>query len=255
MIHGLYVSAQGANALSQKLDVISNNLANAQTTGFKHDLAIFQAIQPHDSEFENDGPVPGNLNQSTGGLTLTEVATDFSNGGLQATGGSYDLALTGPGFFQVNDGNQTFLTRNGSFTLDQTGDLVTQDGHRVLNSSGGAINIPLDAATVDIGSNGVVYAIDQTGLRVEAGQIDLVQPRSAHQLTKVGNSYYLVAGEVESALETTQIQQGFLEGSGTNSVSEMMQMIQTSRAFETNINMIKFQDEALGRLLQSGTRV
>ena len=99
MIYGLYLSAQGAELQSTRLDVVANNLANAGTNSFKRNLAVFQEHLPHDLEHAQNNPVPGNLNKSTGGLALGAIITDHSNGPLLETGSKYDLALAGPGFF------------------------------------------------------------------------------------------------------------------------------------------------------------
>jgi len=255
MIYGLYLSAQGADAQSTQLDVISNNLANAQTSSFKRDLALFQARQPHDVRKGIEGDVPGNVNNSTGGVEVSGVVTDYSQGPLLKTDSPLDVALTGPGFMQVEADGQTLLTRNGSLAINEIGQLVTaSEGHTVLDSSGGSIEIPPDAARVEITPDGLVAALDQQGARLDVGQLGLVEPESYHELIKHGNSLYESLGEtipvVRDDPAAAEFRQGFLEGSGTQSVTEMMRLIETSRAFETNINMIKYQDDALGQLLQ-----
>jgi flagellar basal body rod protein FlgG len=251
MIYGLYLSAQGAEARSTQLDVISNNLANAQTSSFKRDLALFQARQPHDLRFGTDNEPPGNLDDHTGGVELSGIVTDHSAGPLNPTGGTYDVAIAGSGFLQVSDGEQNFLTRNGSLTVNADGELVTSDqGLQVLTESGGTIAIPEEARDVQILANGDVDAINDVGTRVQLGRLALVEPESYDSLTKLGNSLYVTPDEVVAKREHDQIRQGYLEGSGTQSVSEMVQLIGASRAFETNINMIRFQDESLSQLLQ-----
>jgi flagellar basal body rod protein FlgG len=250
MLYGLYLSSQGADVQSLRQDVITNNLANASTNAFKRDLAIFQAHPPFDIENAGKQNVPGNLNDMTGGISLAAVATDFSSGPLMPTGGTYDVALAGPGFLRVSDGRQEFLTRNGRLAVNEFGEMVTQEGHAVLGAGGVPIAISPDAENVQIRDDGTVL---QTagGLQSEAGRLDVVQPESYAQLVKVGNSYYRNEGGAVPAGDEVNVRQGFLEGSGTKPVAEMMEMIAASRAFEANVNMIKYQDESLGRLLQS----
>jgi flagellar basal body rod protein FlgG len=256
MNYGLYLSAQGAQAQSTRLDVISNNLANSGTSGFKKDLAIFQDNLPYDRAHGKHTNVPGNLNDSTGGVSIASVVTDFENGSLQQTGGTFDLGLAGPGFFQVENGSQKLLTRNGNFVVNNSGELVTEGSNLpVLSQSGGRIVIPGGISEVQIAPDGTVNAISLDGNQsASIGQIGVFQPASYDSLEKIGNSMYVANSAVGSADDSVEIKQGFLEGSGTNSVSEMMQLIEASRTFETNMNMIKFHDDALGQLLQSAAR-
>jgi flagellar basal-body rod protein FlgF len=254
VIYGLYLSAQGAEAQAQRLDVIANNMANVGTSAFKRDLAVFQSHRPYDTR-QNSAQRAHGLGSATGGVSLADVATDFSDGPIVETGGTFDLALAGEGFLRVAKGKEQFLTRNGSLALNHLGELVSSDGSfAVLDTSGNRISIPEDAKRVDFAADGTVYAIDPAGARNAIGQLDLVRPQSLAQLQKVGNSLYRAPGEVRSAAGSVTIKQGYLETSGTQSTREMMHMIEASRAFETNINMMKFQDEALSRLLASVSR-
>ncbi len=252
MIYGLYLSAQGAQLESTRLDAVANNLANASTSGFKRDIAVFQAHAPFDVENGTTGDLPGNLNASTGGIAMADVATDFSDGPVVPTGGTYDLALSGPGFLRVSDGEREFLTRNGRLTVNNQGQLVTHEtGLRVLSTGGSGITIPSDATNIEITVDGTLWGSDAAGRRTKIERLDLVRPESFDLLQKMGNSLYRTEASLQPAGAELQVRQGFLEASGTRPVGEMMEMIEASRAFETNINMIKFQDEALGQLLQS----
>jgi len=252
MIYGLYLSSQGANAQATRLDVIANNLANASTHSFKRDLAVFQAHEPFDVKHGNGNEPPGRLNQSAGGLSVAEVVTDFRNGPLTPTGGTYDLALSGPGFFRVSDGQQEFLTRNGRLTVDANNELVMQDtGYQILNNGGEPIAIPEDAARIEVAADGTIHSANSEGLTSVVGQLALARPESFDELSKVGDSLYTTVQTPLPADGEVQVQQGFLEESGTRPVLEMLDMIEASRGFETNVTMIQTQDEALGRLLQS----
>jgi flagellar basal-body rod protein FlgF len=251
MLYGLYLSAQGASAQRTRLDVIANNLANASTHGFKRDLAVFMAHRPYDLEYGASQEPPGNLNASTGGVTPAGVVTDFSPGPLMPTGGTWDVALTGEGFLRVSDGRQDFLTRNGRLTVNSQGELVTgEHGYRVLGAAGGRISVPDDATEIQIATDGTIYA-GSAAERNEIGRLDVVIPESTAQLEKHGENLYRTSGPVLPAAGRADVRHGFLEASGTRPITEMLHMIEASRALETNVNMIRFQDEALGRLLQA----
>lgn len=252
MLYGLYLSAQGARAQSMRLDAVSNNLANAGTTAFKKALAVFQNHRTYDVENGSYRDVPGNLNSSTGGTTTADVVTDFAQGPLEKTGNKLDIALTGNGFLQVADGkNRQFLSRNGSLALTKDGDLVQAGtGNKVLSHDGQPIRLPADADDVLVDADGMISV--QTGDSISrVAQIGLHAPQKLSQLRKVGDSQYEYSGRLTPANGSVQVQQGYLEGSGVKPVSEMLEMIQSSRSFETNINMIRIQDESLARLLQS----
>lgn len=251
MLYGLYLSAQGARAQSRRLEAVANNLANAGTTAFKRALAVFQHHRPYDVEHGEWTGAPGNLNDSTGGVTTASIVTDYAQGPLKQTGGRLDVALSGPGFFQVADTQgRKFLTRNGSFTLNQQGELLTADGgHRVLDVRGKPLRLSPEAGEVRIGPDGTVTQFNGTSDAV-VGRLALVSPLKTTPLKKVGNSLYAAGGPTPPAANV-QVKQGFLEASGTNAIEEMTRMIQASRAFETNVSMIRYQDDSLARLLQS----
>lgn len=251
MIYGFHLSAQGARAQSTKLDVIANNLANTGTTAFKKALAVFQDNRPYDREYGSDTEPPGGLNESTGGITVADVVTDHAQGSLTETGGTLDVAISGHGYFQVVDAQgRRFLTRNGSFTIDAAGELRVQgSGNQVLNPDGEPLRIDPAGGEVRIAADGRIL---QTGKDV--GRLGLFSPASPEKLRPVGNSLYLAEGPVGTAPDSVQVRQGMLEASGTNSIQEMMALIETSRAFESNVNMIRYQDESMAQLLRSLSR-
>lgn len=255
MIYGLYHSAQGAEAQSLRLNVMANNLANASTSAFKRDLIAFQDHKPFDLDRGTGNEPPHRLNDLSGGMTAAEVVTDFSDGPLQETGGNLDVALVGPGFLRVSDETGEYLTRDGRLALNDQGELVTNNGgRRVGGTGGGAIVVPPEASRVQISADGGVFGIirNEEGLtQQELGRLDIVRPESPAALKKIGNNLYAFDGSPVAAHQETEIKQGYIEGSGVNPIMEMLELIEASRAFETNINMMKFQDEALGRLLQS----
>lgn len=251
MLYGLHLSAQGAKAQSTRLDVIANNLANASTTAFKRGLAVFQAHPPYDVEHGLQGQVPGDLNESTGGTTVAGVFTDRSNGPLVETANQLDVAIVGPGYLQVADGNgEKLVTRKGNFALNASGELMLAGSrHKVLSTAGSPITFNPQGGAITFGADGTVSQIVE-GAPTQLGKLAIVQPGSTDALEAIGQGLYRTNTAVTPA-EQAQIRQGMLEGSGVRPVKEMLSMIEASRSFETNVNMIKFQDEALSRLLQS----
>ncbi|MDA1017643.1 MAG: flagellar hook-basal body protein [Planctomycetota bacterium] len=254
MLYGLHLSTQGAQNQLTRLDVLANNLANASTNGFKRDFAVFQAHQSYDRTYGGQEKPPGNLNESTGGTSTATVRTDFSTGAATQTGSPFDLAIQGDGFLRVSDGQAEFLTRNGRLTVNADGELVQQDtGHRVLSSSGTSLEIPDNAGEIEISTAGGLYQLID-GERVLLGQFDVVRPTSVDALEKRPDGLFTFQGSLQSAVETSTLRQGFVEASGVKPIEELMDLIEASRVVETNVNMMKMQDEMLGQLLQSAMR-
>lgn len=251
MLYGLYLSAQGAEVQGLRQAVVANNIANSGTTGFKRDFALFQAHQTHDRVFGPAGQPPDTVDEQTGGITLAGTPTDFSQGPLKSTGAPLDVALVGRGFLSVERGGETLLTRNGKLSLDADGRLITTDlGLPVLDQAGVPIVIPPEMVQLQVGANGMLSGVTGTGSVVPLVPLSITEPTDLQALIKEGNSLYRALGDVQPS-PFTQVRQGFLEESGTNPMAETMDMIETNRAFEMNMNMIRLQDEMLGKLLQS----
>lgn len=251
MIHGIYLSSHGANAQSIRQDVIANNLANASTTGFKRDVATFQVFKPEDFRTDVSRRMEGDRHNEVGALAVDRISTDHASGPLQKTGRQYDIGLSGEGFLRVSDGQGEYLTRNGQLRRSIDGELVTQnEGLRILDTTGKPIQIPVAAAEISIGNDGQVSAVMADNQQVPLARIDLVSV-PVGQLQKLGDSLYQTQAETVPAGRDLQVKQGFVEASGVNPIQEMTAMIETSRAFEANVNMIRMQDESLGRLLQT----
>jgi flagellar basal-body rod protein FlgF len=251
MIYGLYLSGQGAETQSLRQSVLANNLANAGTTAFKPDVPVFRAHFPFDVAQQNPVLVPDTLKQQTGGVELAATVTDFAQGPLQVTNGKLDLAVVGPGFLEVDHGTQNLLTRNGKLSLDGNRQLVTADGgDPVLGTDGAPVVIPAELASLSIGPDGTVSGLTAAGVQTVVGQIALVEPDDGVGLVKQGDSYYTAQGKTRPAAQA-QLRQGVLEESGVQPVSSMVELIQTARAFEMNMSLLRYQDEMVGQLLQS----
>jgi flagellar basal-body rod protein FlgF len=241
----MYISAEGASAQAQRLEVIANNLANADTAGFKQDVPTFQARFAEAIQRGQAQPGDRSINDVGGGVKLINVQTDHSMGELKRTGNDLDLAINGKGFFHVRgDDGEQYLTRAGDFAFDTQGRLVTQNGHRpVLDQQGGEIQL----------SPNLPFTISQDGFISQAGNVKALgmsQPESLNELTKIGHNMFKPNGTVKPLeLPERNIRQGYLEMSGSNPVRQMMAMIETTRAFEANTRMVQNQDTMLGTLI------
>jgi len=248
MVYGLYISAEGAQAQSRRMEVIANNLANVDTPGFKNEFAILEA---RDSEAINqhlDSPGSGSINDIGGGVMIRDTQTNFKPGPITPTGNRDDIAIRGEGYFQVQHGDQTLLTRGGNFVFSPEGRLTTQEGYPVLSSDGDPVQVDPEAKAVH---NGSYY--NERGEVVIGGEaipLAIAKPQSNADLVKFGKNLFRSLGPVEQLPEEQRLAApGMLERSAANPITEMMAMIETTRAYESNINMIKSQDEALGNLL------
>jgi flagellar basal-body rod protein FlgF len=241
----MYISAEGAAAQAQRLDVIANNLANVDTAGFKQDVPTFMARFAEAIQMGQARPGDGSINDIGGGVKIIDIDTDFSMGELKRTGNDLDVAITGKGFFHVqgDDGKQ-YLTRAGDFAINSEGTLVTQNGRRAVLDQGGSKIHLAPGVPWSISSDGF---IDQAGSMVALG---MSEPNSLNQLVKIGNNLFKPTGPVKPLeLSERNVRQGFLEMSGSNPVRQMMAMIETTRAFEANSRMIQTQDSTLGSLI------
>ena len=245
MYYGLYMSAAGAHAQSQKVEVLSNNLANVDTVGFKRELALLEARDSEAIERGLASPGSRSLNDIGGGVRMPSTATDFQLGTLRQTGMPTDFALERTdGFFQVQRGDQRLLTRAGNFHLDTDGRLLTQQGDAVLTTQG--LPVALDPTLPWRTLPGGV--IDQAGEAVELG---IFKPGNMANLVKVGQNYFedQADGAAPVPVEERSVRSGYLELSSVNSVEEMVDLIAASRSYETNVRMIQQHDTVTGSLI------
>jgi len=259
MIKSLWTAKTGLEAQQLQMDVIANNLANVGTNGFKRSRAVFEDLlyqnvrQPGASSSSQD-TLPSGLQVGSG---VRPVATErlHSQGSLQSTGNSRDLAINGEGFFQVLmvDGSTAF-TRDGSFQLDENGQLVTASGYPVEP----AILIPDNALSVTVSQDGIVSITTPGNPNAEqVGQITLSTFVNSAGLQSVGENLYLETTASGPRNESVpglngagRIYQSYVETSNVNVVEEMVTMIQTQRAYEINSKAVQTSDEMLSRLTQ-----
>lgn len=259
MIKSLWTAKTGLESQQVKLDVISNNLANVSTNGFKRSRAVFedllyQNLRQPGAQNDIQNNLPSGLQVGTG---VRPVATErlHTQGNLENTQNSRDLAINGNGFFQVlmPDGTIAY-TRDGSFQLNENGQLVTANGYPLEP----AIVIPDNALSVSVGEDGVV-SVTQPGVSeaLTVGQITLSTFVNAGGLESIGGNLYLetaASGPRNENMPGTngagRLFQGYVETSNVNVVEEMVNMIQTQRAYEINSKAVQTSDEMLARLTQ-----
>lgn len=259
MIKSLWTAKTGLESQQTKLDVISNNLANVSTNGFKRSRPVFEDLlyqnmrQPGAQNNIQDR-LPSGMQVGTG---VRAVATErlHTQGGLEQTENSRDLAINGEGFFQVlmPDGT-TAYTRDGSFQLNENGQMVTANGYPVEP----AIFLPANALSVNVGEDGTV-SVSQPGVALdnEVGQITVSTFINPAGLQSIGGNLYLETGASGAPNENMpgmngagRLFQGYVETSNVNVVEEMVNMIQTQRAYEINSKAVSTSDEMLARLSQ-----
>jgi flagellar basal-body rod protein FlgF/flagellar basal-body rod protein FlgG len=251
MYYGLYMSAAGAHAQSQQVEVLSNNLANADTVGFKRELALLEARDSEAIERGLDHRGSRSANDIGGGIRFSATATDFRSGKFRETGIPTDLALERPGdFFAVQRGNEQLLTRAGNFRLATDGTLLTQENDPVLASDGSPIQI--DPA--------LPWRILPGGLIEQAGdalEIGIFRPGDPQSLEKLGQNYFSARGQEPEpvAPEERALRGGFVELSAVNPVEEMVELIAASRNYEANIRLIQQHDQATSQLINRMLRV
>jgi flagellar basal-body rod protein FlgG len=257
MVRGLYTAYTGMANEQKRLDIVANNLANAATIGYKEESVTNQSF--HDlltikikdaSEAYNNRPI-GNMNL---GVKMGESYTDFGQGSLRQTSNTYDLALEGNGFFTlaVTDkaGNvSTQYTRNGSFTMTKDGHIVDGNGNRLMGT-GGEIVIPGDAGEVVIDPTGTIYA---DGVYVDTLQISDFE--DYNYLIKSGDTMFQALDGATEKSGNAAVNQGYTEQSNVNVVSEMVEMISITRAYEANQKIIQSVDKTLDLAANSVGRV
>lgn len=259
MIKSLWIAKTGLTAQQQQLDVITNNLSNVNTSGFKRSRAVFEDLlyqnmrQPGAMNNAQDS-LPSGLQVGSGVRT---VATErlHTQGALNNTGNSRDLAINGKGYFQVlmPDGSRAY-TRDGSFQVNEDGQMVTANGLPLEP----AIFLPANALSVTIGQDGIV-TVTQPGNPQgnQVGQVTLTTFMNDAGLEARGGNLYVETQASGAPVEALPgfngagtLYQGYVEASNVNVVEEMVNMIQTQRAYEINSRAISTSDEMLARLGQ-----
>ncbi|HOV26705.1 MAG TPA: flagellar hook-basal body protein [Pseudobacteroides sp.] len=248
MIRGLYTSGWSLMANSKKMDVISNNLANADTNGYKEDIAVLETFPEKLTRRINDTQSRSNPSGRIGNMRLgsdvSEIFTNYSQGKIQSTGNNLDFAIqnSNSAFFTIGrpdeNGNiQEYYSRDGAFVINSLNQLVTKDGFYVMGQNG---PITLDGDNFTVQSDGTIV---QDGVVVDKFRItEFTDTRS---LQKAGNNLVQRDPTSEERPFTGAISQGYLEGSNINVVKEMVDMITVMRSYEANQRLVQAQDSTL----------
>ena len=259
MESSLWVSKTGLSAQDTRLRTISNNLANVSTNGFKRDRAVFSDLlyqidrQPGGQSSQNT-EVPSGLQLGTG-VRLVGTQKQFTEGNIQVTNQGLDMAINGRGFFQIlmPDGSISY-TRDGEFQLDSNGQIVNSNGYPLSP----AITVPAGTQSITIGSDGTVSVVDaQTGSTSQIGTIQLADFINPAGLQAQGGNLFreTVASGSPTQAQPSQsgmgpVIQGALESSNVNPVEELVNMIETQRAYEMNSKVISTVDQMLQYVTQ-----
>ena len=250
MLRGLYTSASGMMATRRNLDIVSNNLANANSGGFKRKEGVKRSFpEMMISHFEK-GESPRELGSLGTGVMLDEAFTDYNSGEYNYTGNSLDLAIEGQGFFEIQTPQGVRYTRNGNFTLNGDGEIVTQQGYYLLDETGNSIQT-VDDSEIYVDSDGQIYLDDLEGARINIVDFE----DRDEQLEQVGENLFDYHGEDIIESEESSVRQGYLEGSNVNVVEEMTKMIEINRLYEAGQKVIQGMDETLGKAVNEAGRV
>ncbi len=220
-----YITITRQSGLAREMQVVANNIANAATTGFRAEGVIFsEYIQPVDNG--------KSLSMGQGNVRNTS----FEQGGLASTGGTFDLAIEGDGYFLIQTPGGERLTRAGAFSPNAEGELVTYDGYRVLDAGGAPLFVP-PGASIAVAADGTLSA-DGNPL----GQVGLVRPTDAKDMVREdGVMFRADSGYVPA--DTARVLQGFIEKSNVSPIGQMARMIEVQRAYEMGQNFLQREDE------------
>lgn len=256
MIRGWYTGASGMNANQYRLDTISNNLANVDTTGFKRDLAVsknFSELLLRRTEADgvyktpfgsaDAAPIIGKLGL---GVENNEIYTEFEQGSFRQSSSNTDVALSGQGFFAVQTPLGERYTRNGNFILGKEGILLTKEGYPLLGENG-PISVEDDKFTIN--EDGMIFSKDGE----EIDRLKVVRFDNERYLKKMGSSLWAsnnISGDayIAEGNERPSMLQGFTETSNVNVVNEMVKMIEVNRAYEANQKTIQSEDSMMSTL-------
>ncbi|MHC0051966.1 flagellar hook-basal body complex protein [Actibacterium sp. D379-3] len=230
-----YTTLTRQTGLLREMQSVANNIANISTTGYRGEGVVFaEYVQI------TDGP-GGSLSMATANVRKT----DLQQGPLTQTGGTFDFAIEGPGFFLVETPQGDRLTRAGAFTPNEAGELATPDGHRLLDLGGAPIFVPPDADGVSLAADGTLSA----GGRA-LSQVGLFQPADPADLTRETGTLFATRAGTEP-VEEGVIVQGFLENSNVDAVSEVARMIEVQHAYQLGQSFLEREDERVRAVIRT----
>ncbi len=252
MIRSLWIAATGMHAQQLEQDVIANNLANVNTTGFKKSRIDFQDLMyqvssQSGSETSTGVQLPSGIQVGLG-VKAVSVSKNFSQGDYQQTGNSFDWAIEGSGFYQLDNNGTTVYTRAGNFKLDKDGYLCNPEGLRLVPN----VQVPSTAVSFTIDSGGTWSYSDSTGASTTGGRITLARFINPAGLTSMGRNLFTTSNSSGDAIVSNPGEEGcgtitqtYLEQSNVNVIDEMVKMIAGQRAYEINSKAIQTADDML----------
>jgi flagellar basal-body rod protein FlgF len=247
MENALLVGLSRQMALTHELDIVANNIANIDTTGFKADNAAF-------SQFLMSGARDGDFTGKDRRVSFVQDRSswiDMSPGAIERTGNPLDVAVDGKGYFVVQTPRGQRYTRNGSFSINATGQLVTSEGDQVIGTAG-PITFQINDHDVNVSSNGIITVRDSTGTESPRGQLQIASIDKPNLLQKDGTSTFTAPANVNAgpAPQGTRVVQGALEKSNVHAVAEMARMIEITRNYSDIAAVLQQQSDQRRNALQ-----
>lgn len=234
MENASYTTLTRQSGLMREMSVIANNIANANTTGYRQEGLIFSEV------IQNVSDAPS-LSMATARARMTSLAP----GNMTQTGGPYDFAIDGDGFFLIQTPDGDRLSRAGHFMPNNQGDLVTADGHRVLDAGGAPLFVPQGTGAISVASDGTISANGQL-----VGQVGVVRPSAGTQILRDDGVHFRADGPVEPNLDA-RIRQGFLEGSNVDPMTQIARMIEVQRAYEMGQSFADTENERIRNAMRT----
>ena len=247
-MRALYVAASGMNAQQTRIDTIANNIANVSTTGYKKSREAFQDLFYQELNVGGIGKSTARI-EAGGGVRLAAIEKSHVQGSLNHTGNPFHAAIQGQGFFALEDQNgEQFYTRDGTFTKDADGVLMTQSGLRVS----GDIAIPMEAETFEILADGTVRALLTGDVEYTTlGEMEVMKFVNPAGLRSVGGNLFQETpesgdpNEVDPGVDNVMVMQGYQEGSNVDVAEELINLIMAQRSFELTSKVVQAADEAM----------
>lgn len=251
MLRSFYIAGTGMLAQRAKMSVLTNNLTNIDTTGYKKDVVVSRSFQDLLIQNSNDPSIlriNGSIGAQNTGVHVEQLVTVFSQGNFEQTSRMSDLAIEGEGFFVIETPQGNRYTRDGSFTVGRGGYLINSDGHFVSGTNG---NIFVGDGEFSVDEQGYVTVDGQP-----AGRLRIVTFDDLSGLRKSGDNLYSnYTGQAEREAVDAKVKQGWLEGSNVDMASEIVSMVELNRAYELNQRVLKMVDESLSKTVNEVGRV